>query len=60
MKKQKLTAFLLAVSVAVSGGGVVAAQGGMVPADTVQDTTVIFGPRFSPATAFPVLKRKEF
>lgn len=37
MKKQKLTAFLLAVSVAVSGGGVVAAQGGMVPADTVQE-----------------------
>ena len=40
MKKQKLTAFLLAVSVAVSGGGVVAAQGGMVPADTVQENAV--------------------
>ena len=37
MTKQKLTAFLLAVSVAVSGGGVVAAHGGMVPSDTVQE-----------------------
>ena len=37
MTKQKLTAFLLAVSVAVSGVGVVAAHGGMVPSDTVQE-----------------------